>query len=183
MTQYVPYIDMTGQRFGLLTVLRPSEKRLHPRIKTWECICDCGKHHLVLGDSLRRGATRSCGCLRDRRAHETHTTHGLSYSRVYKIRSNMLARCYNPHATGYAYYGGKGITVCAEWLRSPKAFYDWAMSHGYKPGLTIDRKNGAKNYTPSNCHWATRAEQMRNPTTRDAVRAGMLRFYAERRAA
>ena len=78
----------------------------------------------------------------------------------------MKQRCVNPRSNGYHLYGAKGIKVCDEWLNSFDAFRDWAMSNGYVDGLSIDRKNSAGNYEPSNCRW-TSAKVQANNTNRN----------------
>jgi hypothetical protein len=74
----------------------------------------------------------------------------------------MLNRCYNSQDKKYPLYGGRGITICDEWRNDFKTFYDWAMTHGYKDDLTIDRIDNDKGYAPDNCRWATVTEQNRN---------------------
>jgi hypothetical protein len=91
------------------------------------------------------------------------TTHGQSRTRLYTTWSKMKGRCLNSNDQRFDYYGGRGIKVCRSWMRSFEAFRQWAMAHGYESHLTIDRfpnKNG--DYEPSNCRWATYAEQNRN---------------------
>lgn len=153
-------IDMTGQRFGRLTVIeRHGTKGGHA---AWLCECTCGNTVIVDGKFLRMGATQSCGCYRKECAAERHTTHGRSKSRLYNIYHNMLKRCFKSNNHKYKDYGGRGITVCDEWKDSFQAFYDWAMANGYSDELTLDRKNNDSNYEPSNCRWATQKEQANN---------------------
>lgn len=74
----------------------------------------------------------------------------------------MKTRCFNPNDKDYKYYGGKGITVCREWLNDFQSFYEWAMSNGYRDGLSIDRQDANSDYCPSNCRWSTVKEQNNN---------------------
>ena len=94
---------------------------------------------------------------------------GRKGSRLYRIYNNMKNRCYNEHSNSYKNYGGRGITVCDEWLNDFKAFYDWAITHGYRDDLTIDRKDNDKGYSPDNCRWATALEQRLNQRPRKRV--------------
>ena len=117
---------------------------------------------------LKRGHTKSCGCIRleSMKAYgELNKEHGLRRNRLYGTWSRMKDRCYNSNNEDFKNYGGRGITVCDDWLHAPKAFYDWAMTNGYKQGLSIDRINVNGNYSPENCRWADAKMQVRNRRT------------------
>jgi hypothetical protein len=88
--------------------------------------------------------------------------HGMSHARIYRIWNRMRERCYRTKDKSYQDYGKRGITVCEEWKRDFKAFYEWAMANGYTDDLTIDRINVNGNYDPSNCRWITKKEQSCN---------------------
>lgn len=143
--------DLTGQRFGKLVVLERAPSDSKGRT-VWKCRCDCGNQKEIRSTSLLQGLTKSCGCLR----------HGLRNTRLYTIWSDMKQRCGNPNQNRFHLYGARGISVCEEWKHNFKSFYDWAMSHGYKNDLTIDRIDPDGNYEPLNCRWATLSEQNSN---------------------
>lgn len=114
---------------------------------------DCGAPRL----SDRRRLGKPCGaCSNKRRA-----THGLVGHPLYKLLQGMRVRCEYPSATNYAYYGGRGIRVCAEWRDDPASFVAWAEANGYRPGLEVDRIDANGDYEPDNCRFVSHAKNSR----------------------
>ena len=126
----------------------------------------CGAKFTVSTYSINRGDTKSCGCYNKRRVSETHKTHGLKSTRLYRIWRAIKTRVLNPKNERYGDYGGRGIKVCDEWKNDFMPFYNWAMSNGYSDELSIDRIDNDGNYEPSNCRWATPTIQNRNQRIR-----------------
>ena len=113
----------------------------------------CGTEFKANTYDINRGYIKSCGCYVRK--------HNLSHTRIYKIWRDIKSRTLNPKNKQYNDYGGRGITICEEWLDIHN-FYDWAMDNGYSEGLSIDRIDNDGNYEPSNCRWTTRTIQTRN---------------------
>lgn len=160
-------IDMTGQRFGRLVVLRENGRTKYGKVM-WMCKCDCGAEVTVIGNQLRNGHTKSCGCYnRERsseRATERNTTHGMAKTRLYHIWDGVLRRTGVTKGANEKlkrYYIDRGITLCEDW-KTFDCFKQWALTHGYSDGLQIDRIDNDKGYFPENCRWVTPKENTSN---------------------
>jgi len=165
-------IDLVGERFGRLVVLERAEDHIckggKDRKRRWKCICDCGNITYATTMDLRKGDTTSCGCRRQETLDEftnRHKTHGMTNTRIYGIWKAMRARCTQPNYPQYHRYGGRGISICQEWLDDFMAFYEWAINNGYADDLSIDRIDVNGNYCPENCRWVTNDIQQNNKRT------------------
>ena len=156
--------DHTGKVFGQLTALSclGGDDRGNYR---WLCRCTCGTIKPVLTASLVAGKTKSCGCAMASKVSAARTIHGGARSKgriapEYMVWQSMRGRCLNKKFKAYKYYGARGVTVCESWNR----YENFIKDMGPRPGLdySIERKDNNKGYSPDNCIWATKSEQVKN---------------------
>ena len=151
--------DLVGLKYGRLVVTGLADKKAGRRLH-WECSCECGGFIVVRGSELKAGNTVSCGCYNRQAASARLLTHGFCRFPEYSIWTGLVLRCTDPKIKQYPDYGGRGITVCEEWL----SFENFYRDMGPRPSRqhSLDRKDNNGNYCKDNCRWATMKEQQNN---------------------
>lgn len=152
------------EKYGRLTIIESWKEKKYSSYETFvKCRCDCGN---ILEsrrlNALRSGNTKSCGCLTKDLLNERNTTHGVSNHPSRGTYYSMISRCYDKRHKKYHNYGGRGITVCDEWLNDMRKFVEWADKNGFEKGLQLDRIDNNKGYFPGNCRWVTAGVNLRN---------------------
>lgn len=151
--------NLPGDKYNRLTLIAEVPgQTCQASWRRWLCKCDCGsgKERVVQINNLRSGSTNSCGCLQA----EGIPRHGMSHTPTYNIWAGVTQRCTNPNHKQWANYGGRGIRMCDRWRNSFEAFL---ADMGERPeGLTLDRVDNSRDYSPENCAWSTYTQQNRN---------------------
>lgn len=151
-------IDLTEQKFHRWAVERLTEGS--GKVKYWDCLCDCGERKSVFGSDLKRGGSKSCGCLTREVSAARLSEHGMSFHAAYRNWIQAKSRCYNVSNSEWKNYGKRRIRLCREWQTFEGFWKD--MGPTWQEGLTLDRISNRKGYAPDNCRWATSKEQANN---------------------
>lgn len=155
--------DIPKDKTSYLTILHEDEKKSkktknQKRARVYVfCKCICGNIISTRLDSVNSNKKKSCGCktLKSGWTNNAAKKHGYSTHRAYDIFLGMKQRCYDKNNINYFRYGGRGIKICAEWLKNPIKFVEWSLKNGYDKGLQCDRRDNDKGYSPENCRWVT----------------------------
>lgn len=159
-------INLLGNRYTRWTVIGPY---FHKKNATyWRCRCDCGTISDIETKNLRKGTSKSCGCLKVETAGTHRVTHGESdKTKEYRTWVGIKDRCSTNRPKHFKTYKSRGITVCDRWLESYENFLQ-DMGRAPSPKHSIERKDNDKGYSPDNCIWGTPKQQANN-TSRSKI--------------
>lgn len=159
------FIDLSGKRFGRLKALYRSKDAIQgnrPR-SAWMCQCDCGVTKIIVGDHLKSGLIKSCGCLRKETLRNIAFKHGLANHPLHSIWRGMRQRCgliSGANENMLRHYSH--VSICKEWAYFFEPFFNWAIKAGWRKELGIDRINTLGDYTPANCRFVTQKVNSQN---------------------
>lgn len=153
---------MVNRVFGMLTIISDCE---NTRPRKVVAKCECGNIKEYHWENIKRGHSLGCGCVRNQetaKRNSINIKHGFYNHPLWHILQGMKERCYNINCEHYKDYGGRGITVCDEWLNDFLSFENWCLENGWERGLEIDRRENDGIYEPGNCRFVTSAQNCRN---------------------
>jgi len=153
--------ELKLNKYGMLSIIKEVESYVSKAGNKYRqvlCKCDCGGEITTPYYNLRGKQRVDCGCVKKEKSFISQNTS----TRLYKIWYGMKYRCLSKKYNGYENYGGRGITICDDWVNDFVVFYDWSIKNGYNDILTLDRINTNGNYEPNNCRWTTKQIQASN---------------------
>lgn len=155
--------NVVGQTYGIYTIMYECNHKSTDGHRLFHVRCNqCGFETDMRFDCIAKikecKHTKSSGVYID-------STIRWSNKRLKHIFNGMCRRCYNPNDKNYRWYGAKGIKICDDWNKNPLLFEQWALSHGYKESLTINRIEEDKDYCPENCEWISSIDNSKYKST------------------
>lgn len=160
----------SGEYINGFKFILEAEKHGKERAGLFECP-KCSLEFECIIKDIKQNKRSSCGCTK-----KLPIKHGMSGTPLSVLLKNMKSRCYNHNNKMFYRYGGRGITICKEWLSDSNLFFEWAANNGYKQGLQIDRIDNNGNYEPSNCRFVSQLENSRNKEQR--MKYGFIGVFA-----